>query len=196
MTDRVQTLDTNHILEMVVKIWFDIQFLAPHQSHHVMTTCQNSVEELNQMAAEDAATAAARPIREPCAICQQPMIPLTENLNAMECGHVFHDSCIRECWSRCNKLPGWCPMKCKDHVPTIQQLEEEDEMTVDAPQPTPTSEIPDIVIWEAIVRLIRMHGRPSDQVWQIDKLRWLGVHLHILILYIHGNPILVSFIAR
>lgn len=119
-----------------------------------MTTCQNSVEELNNQAAEaNAATAAAdaappeaQPISEPCAICQQPMIPLTENLNAMQCGHVFHDSCIRECWSRCNKFPGWCPMKCKDHVPTIEQLEEESEMTFDAEQPTPNSEIPDIVI--------------------------------------------------
>ena len=107
------------------------------------------MEELNNqvesLAAEDDA-AASPPNDLPCAVCQQPMFPHSEYLNALECGHVFHDSCIRECWTRCNKFQGWCPMKCKDQVPTIEQLES-DEIIIsdDAAQPTP-SEIPEICI--------------------------------------------------
>lgn len=48
-----------------------------------------------------------------CTICQQDMVvngPLP--LLALECGHVYHEVCIKRSWTLCRKDHGWCPLKC------------------------------------------------------------------------------------
>ena len=41
-----------------------------------------------------------------CCICQKSMNHRTEELMALECSHVFHVTCITECWTKLGK-PQW-----------------------------------------------------------------------------------------
>ena len=42
----------------------------------------------------------------------------TEELMALECSHVFHVTCINECWTKLGR-PQWCPYKCTENISNV-----------------------------------------------------------------------------
>ena len=90
---------------------------------------------MNLQAADSEMPRAEEPVHLLCCICQQAMQP-AEGLLALECSHVFHDSCIRNTWHHLAKPVGWCPNRCLDRS-LAQEVPEEDLVVVD-----PESEVP------------------------------------------------------
>lgn len=62
-----------------------------------------------------------------CCICQENMTHSTQELLALECSHVFHLSCIEECWRKQQKPRYWCPYKCSECALNV----EDDDIIVD-----------------------------------------------------------------
>ena len=78
-----------------------------------------------------------------CCICQHPLRPATgphEQLEATECGHVHHQTCLQRWWSF-GHVSGTCPYKCplRARLPHGEDERIEEELAEEAEAAIPAA---------------------------------------------------------